>query len=111
VAEMHAQNGMCQFKADIQRKIQNYQSILKKASDQMTTERKQQVQGTTTGGGAARKKSSERTSGQYNRTEESVERKQSNRGPGGATDTMTSMKQHYMSKIQTLNQQLESNKA
>jgi hypothetical protein len=66
----------------------------------MTTERKHQVQGNT------RKKSSERqgvTTAQYNRTEESIERKQSIRGPGG-TDTMTSMKQHYMSKIQTLNQ-------
>ncbi len=72
VAEMHAQNGMYQFKADIQRKIQNYQSILKKASDQMTSERKHQVQGTTAASAAARK-SSERQS--HNKTEESVERR------------------------------------
>ena len=95
------QNGMSSFKADLQRKIQNYQSILKKTYEQQTSERKEKVQ--------ARNKSTERNErGVINRTEESVGRKQKT---NAGVDSITSMKQHYMSKIQTLNQQLESNKA
>lgn len=30
IAEMHVQNGLTNFKADLQRKIHNYQNILKK---------------------------------------------------------------------------------